>query len=67
MNTLAEQFNLAQQHRIQKFNDAHFEWLIQFESQLTNATTLAATFSHKDCKHYVERNDSHPFFIFLGH
>ena len=40
MNTLAEQLNLAQHHRIHKFNDAHFEWLIQFESQFTHAITL---------------------------
>lgn len=47
MNTLAEQLNLAQQQRIHKFNDAHFEWLIQFESQFTHAITLAATYLRK--------------------
>jgi hypothetical protein len=40
MSTLSDQLNLANQRRIQKFNDAHYGWLMQFEPEFTHFITL---------------------------
>lgn len=62
MNTLAEQLNLAQQQRIDKFNDAHFEWLMQYESQITHAVTL--TFNEHQIREFNKKIKS--FKIYEG-
>ena len=49
MNTLSEQLHSNNQRRLERFNDAHYEWLMRFESQFTHAVTL--TFNPQRIRH----------------
>jgi len=40
MSTLSEQLHSQNQRRIEKFNNSHYEWLMQYEPQFTHAITL---------------------------
>ena len=40
MSTLSEQLNQQFNQSIQKFNDANYDWLMQYDKQFTHAVTL---------------------------
>lgn len=54
MSTLSEQLHHENQIRIQKFNDAHFEWMMRFESEFTHFVTL--TFNPARIRHIVNKS-----------
>lgn len=56
MSTLADQLNSANEQRVRKFNDSHFEWLMQYESNFTHAITL--TFNPKIIRHVINKVSS---------
>ena len=53
MSTLSEQLHSTNERRIEKFNDANYDWLIQFESKFTHAITL--TFNPQRIRYICNR------------
>lgn len=56
MSTLSDQLNLANEQRLQKFNNTHYEWLMTYDSQFTHALTL--TFNFALIKNFINKASS---------
>ncbi len=55
MSTLSEQLNHQFDQSIQKFNDANYDWLMQFDRHFTHAVTF--TFNPRRIRRLEEGND----------